>query len=112
MNACNHRVKAQSRRGMQLQTQDAYFGCIAQAAAGGPRVALRVVSLNAEATNRGPTFDMDLAELETPEGNPHTLREGARLLQARPRAQARIWDFTGFMFPWYPCLAHPHTGNP
>lgn len=32
--------------------------------------ALRLVSLNADATNRGPAFDMDLDELLTPEGNP------------------------------------------
>ena len=47
-----------------------YCLLLIQAAAGGPRVALRVVSLNAEATNRGPTFDMDLCELETPDGAP------------------------------------------
>lgn len=34
-----------------------------QEADGGPKAALRVVSLGADLTNRGPTFDMDLAEL-------------------------------------------------
>ena len=35
-----------------------------QEAAGGPKPALRIVSLHADLTNRGPTFDMDLSELE------------------------------------------------
>lgn len=32
--------------------------------------ALRIVSLNADATNRGPAFDMDISELFTAEGEP------------------------------------------
>ena len=34
-----------------------------QAEVGGPRAAVRVVSLHADSANRGPTFDMDIAEL-------------------------------------------------
>ena len=41
-----------------------------QASAGGPRAALRVVSLGGDAVNRGPSFDMDLAELQQADGSP------------------------------------------
>lgn len=38
-----------------------------QAGSDTPRApALRIVSFNADATNRGPTFDMDLSELVRP----------------------------------------------
>jgi hypothetical protein len=35
---------------------------------GGPRPALRVVSLHADDTNRAPTFDIDLDDLYEPDG--------------------------------------------
>ena len=60
----------------------------AQAAAGGgPKASLRVVSLGADETNRGPTFDMDLSELLQDDGTPIPYDEAPRLLQARPRPQ-------------------------
>ncbi|WIA12875.1 hypothetical protein OEZ85_006496 [Tetradesmus obliquus] len=37
---------------------------------GGPRPALRVVSLHADDTNRAPTFDIDLDDLYEPDGSP------------------------------------------
>ena len=37
---------------------------------GGPRPALRVVSYNADTTNRSPTFDLDLCDLFTPGDGP------------------------------------------
>ncbi|KAK9803166.1 hypothetical protein WJX72_006956 [[Myrmecia] bisecta] len=59
----------------------------ARQAATGPQPALRVVSFHADATNRGPTFDMDLAELE---------RDGAPIPYEQARAHfkedpARSW---------------------
>jgi hypothetical protein len=38
---------------------------------GGPRPALRVVSLHADDTNRAPTFDIDLDDLYEPDGELH-----------------------------------------
>jgi hypothetical protein len=38
---------------------------------GGPRPALRVVSLHADDTNRAPTFDIDLDDLYEPDGAAH-----------------------------------------
>lgn len=58
--------------------------CALQEAAGGPKAALRVVSLHADLTNRGPTFDMDLAELER-DGGPIPYEE-ARLYFKRDPA--------------------------
>lgn len=54
-----------------------------QEAAGGPKPALRVVSLNADLTNRGPTFDMDLAELER-DGRPIPYEEARQYFKRDP----------------------------
>jgi L-arabinokinase len=56
---------------------------LAQEAAGGPKLALRVVSLNADLTNRGPTFDMDLAELER-DGQPIPYEEARQYFKTDP----------------------------
>jgi hypothetical protein len=56
----------------------------AQASAGGPKAALRVVSLNAEATNRGPTFDMDLCELLQADGSPIAYDEARAYFKRDP----------------------------
>ncbi|BDA43718.1 probable galactokinase at C-terminar half [Coccomyxa sp. Obi] len=52
-------------------------------AAGGPKAALRVVSLHADLTNRGPTFDMDLAELER-DGAPIPYEEARQYFKRDP----------------------------
>ncbi len=54
-----------------------------QEAAGGPKAALRVVSLHADLTNRGPTFDMDLAELER-DGVPIPYEEARQYFKRDP----------------------------
>ena len=54
-----------------------------QEAAGGPRPALRTVSLHADLTNRGPTFDMDLSELEH-DGQPISYEEAQQYFKRDP----------------------------
>lgn len=54
-----------------------------QEAAGGPKPALRIVSLHADLTNRGPTFDMDLSELER-DGQPISYAEAQQYFKRDP----------------------------
>ena len=54
-----------------------------QEAAGGPKPALRIVSLHADLTNRGPTFDMDLSEL-APNGQPISYAEAQQYFKRDP----------------------------
>eukprot|EP00884_Botryococcus_braunii_P005960 jgi/Botrbrau1/15365/Bobra.0304s0006.1 len=49
-----------------------------QAGKGGPQPALRIVSFQADSTNRGPAFDMDLADFLDEEGKPISY-EAARI---------------------------------
>lgn len=55
-----------------------------QASAGGPCPSLRVVSLGADAANRGPSFDMDLAELQRPDGSPIPYEEARAYFKRDP----------------------------
>ncbi len=61
--------------------QDILF--LLQEAAGGPKPALRIVSLHADLTNRGPTFDMDLSELEH-DGQPISYAEAQQYFKRDP----------------------------
>ena len=56
---------------------------VLQEAAGGPKPALRIVSLHADLTNRGPTFDMDLSELER-DGQPISYAEAQQYFKRDP----------------------------
>lgn len=69
---------------------------VLQEAAGGPKAALRVVSLHADLTNRGPTFDMDLAELER-DGDPIPYEEARQYFKRDP-AHRREHPSSGFWF--------------
>ncbi len=50
---------------------------------GGPKPALRIVSLHADLTDRGPTFDMDLSELER-DGQPISYEEARQYFKRDP----------------------------
>ena len=50
---------------------------------GGPKPALRIVSLHADLTDRGPTFDMDLSELER-DGQPISYAEARQYFKRDP----------------------------
>lgn len=54
-----------------------------QEADGGPKPALRIVSLHADLTDRGPTFDMDLSELER-DGQPISYDEARQYFKRDP----------------------------
>jgi len=59
-----------------------------EAAGGGRRAALRVVSLNADHVNRAPTFDMFLADLKAPDGSPLPYKEARERFRQVP---AQAW---------------------
>lgn len=67
-----------------------------QEAAGGPKPALRIVSLHADLTNRGPTFDMDLAELEE-DGQPLSYEEARQYFKRDPAHRSAQSHFSARM---------------
>ena len=45
---------------------------------------LQVVSFHADTTNRGPTFDLDLSELDGPDGQALSYADARQLLKSDP----------------------------
>ena len=79
--------------------------------AGGPQPVLQVVSLHADATNRGPTFDLDLAELDGSNGQPLSYAAARQLLKSDPAvrsASLRMHPLAPTLLPPLP----PHTHSP
>ena len=52
--------------------------------AGQARPVLQVISFHADTTNRGPTFDLDLSELDGPDGQPLSYADARQLLKSDP----------------------------
>ena len=77
-----------------------------QKAAGGPQPALRIVSLHADLTNRGPTFDMDLSELEH-DGQPITYEEAQQYFKRDPahRSVCLLYVWLSRTAPDFSCCA-------
>ena len=83
-----------------------------QASAGGPRAALRVVSLGGDAVNRGPSFDMDLAELQQADGSPIPYEDARAYFKRDPahRCAAPLGAKGAIQKVSYPCSLSPYYG--
>jgi len=72
--------------------------------------ALRIVSLNADATNRGPAFDMDLSELLTPEGHPISYAAAQEYFKRDPALAWAAYAAGALVVLMHECGVRPHNG--